>query len=66
MGEAPARGEKLRLREDDLACYDALETNKSAVQALWDETTTHNRAGASGVCQEQRDHRLGGKGKRQG
>ena len=38
MREAGARGEKLGLSEDELAFYDALETNDSAVQVLGDET----------------------------
>ena len=38
MREANARGEKLGLLEDELAFYDALETNDSAVQVLGDET----------------------------
>ena len=38
MREANARGEKLGLSEDELAFYDALETNDSAVQILGDET----------------------------
>ena len=38
MREAHARGEKLGLSEDELAFYDALETNDSAVQVLGDET----------------------------
>ena len=38
MREANARGEQLGLSEDELAFYDALETNESAVQALGDET----------------------------
>ena len=33
-----ARGEDLGLTEDELAFYDALETNDSAVQVLGDET----------------------------
>jgi type I restriction enzyme R subunit len=37
MREATARGEKLGLSEDELAFYDALETNDSAVQVLGDE-----------------------------
>ena len=36
--EANARGETLGLSEDELAFYDALETNDSAVQVLGDET----------------------------
>jgi type I restriction enzyme R subunit len=38
MREAGARGEKLGLSEDELAFYDALETNDSAVKVLGDET----------------------------
>ena len=37
LREATARGEKLGLSEDELAFYDALETNDSAVQVLGDE-----------------------------
>ena len=38
LREANVRGEKLGLSEDELAFYDALETNDSAVQVLGDET----------------------------
>jgi type I restriction enzyme R subunit len=38
MREAHARGEALGLSEDELAFYDALETNDSAVAVLGDET----------------------------
>ncbi len=38
MREANARGDALGLSEDELAFYDALETNDSAVQVLGDET----------------------------
>ena len=38
MREANAHGEALGLSEDELAFYDALETNDSAVQVLGDET----------------------------
>ena len=38
MREASARGEHLGLSEDELAFYDALETNDSAVQVLGDDT----------------------------
>ena len=38
MREAGARGEQLGLTEDELAFYDALETNDSAVKVLGDET----------------------------
>jgi type I restriction enzyme R subunit len=37
MREADARGEKLGLTEDELAFYDALETNDSAVKVLGDD-----------------------------
>ena len=37
MREASARGEQLGLSEDELAFYDALEANDSAVQVLGDE-----------------------------
>jgi type I restriction enzyme R subunit len=38
LREAHKRGEKLGLNEDELAFYDALETNDSAVTVLGDET----------------------------
>jgi type I restriction enzyme R subunit len=38
MREANARGEVLGLTEDELAFYDALETNDSAVKVLGDDT----------------------------
>ena len=38
MRRANARGERLGLSEDELAFYDALETNDSAVKVLGDET----------------------------
>lgn len=38
MREAHRRGENLGLTEDELAFYDALETNDSAVKVLGDET----------------------------
>ena len=38
LREADARGESLGLSDDELAFYDALETNDSAVQVLGDET----------------------------
>ena len=37
MREAQKRGEKLNLTEAELAFYDALETNDSAVQVLGDQ-----------------------------
>ena len=38
LREANARWERLGLPEDELAFYDALETNDSAVQVLGDQT----------------------------
>ena len=38
MRQASARGEQLRLSEDEVAFFDALETNDSAVKVLGDET----------------------------
>jgi type I restriction enzyme R subunit len=38
MREAHKRGEKLKLSEEELAFYDALEVNDSAVKVLGDET----------------------------
>ncbi len=38
MRAASERGEKLKLSEDELAFYDALETNDSAVKVLGDKT----------------------------
>ncbi len=38
MREADARGEALRLSEDEFAFYDALETGDSAVSVLGDDT----------------------------
>jgi type I restriction enzyme R subunit len=38
MREADARGEKLGLSDDELAFYDALETNDSAVKVLGEPT----------------------------
>ena len=38
MREAQNRGQNLGLNEDEVACYDALEVNDSAVKVLGDET----------------------------
>jgi type I restriction enzyme R subunit len=38
MRQAQERGEKLKLNDDELAFYDALEVNDSAVKVLGDET----------------------------
>ena len=66
MREASARGEKLGLTEDELAFYDALETNDSAVKILGDETLQTIAQETGGDGQEQRGHRLGGPGERAG
>jgi len=68
MREANERGERLGLSEDELAFYDALETNDSAVQVLGDETLRDIarqlvetvRGNGAG----KRDHRLDAAGKR--
>lgn len=41
MREANARGDQLGLSEDEVAFYDALKTNDSAVKVLGDETLRH-------------------------
>ena len=51
LRQANARGEELGLSEDELAFYDALETNDSAVQVLGDETL---RAIAQELCEKVR------------
>ncbi len=38
LRESQSRGEKLKLSEEELAFYDALEVNDSAVKVLGDET----------------------------
>jgi type I restriction enzyme R subunit len=53
MREASARGEQLALSEDELAFYDALETNDSAVKVLGDETL---RAIARELVETVRNH----------
>jgi hypothetical protein len=46
--EAKDRGEQLGLTEDEVAFYDALETNDSAVAVLGDETLKQ----AEAICEE--------------
>ena len=43
LREAGARGEALGLSDDELAFYDALETNDSAVRVLGDDTPSRDR-----------------------
>ena len=58
MREAGRRGEKLHLSEDEVAFYDALEVNDSAVKVLGDDTLkTIARELVAGRAQ-QRHHRL--------
>ncbi len=58
MRAASARGEQLGLSEDELAFYDALETNDSAVKVLGDETLRTNRPRTGGDSAQQRHDRL--------
>ena len=58
MREANARGEQLGLTEDELAFYDALETNDSAVQVLGDETLRDIARELVNTVQQQRHDRL--------
>ena len=66
MREDLARGEALGLSEDELAFYDALETNDSAVKVLGRRDAPDHRPGTGGDGQEERHHRLDGEGERQG
>ena len=50
MREASARGESLRLSEDELAFYDALETNDSAVKVWATRPCGPSRRNWSGPC----------------
>ena len=47
MREANTRGERLGLSDGELAFYDALETNDSAVQVLGDENPPCDCSGVS-------------------
>ena len=64
MREATARGEALDLSDDELAFYDALGVNDSAVQVLGDETLAGHRPRTGRDRAKQPDHRLGAAGKR--
>ena len=57
MREATARGERLGLSDDELAFYDALGVNDSAVQVRRRHAARH-RAQAAQDRTEQRHHRL--------
>ena len=58
MREAGARGEHLGLSDDELAFYDALETNDSAVQVLGDGDPARHRPRTGRHRAPQRHHRL--------
>jgi type I restriction enzyme R subunit len=64
MREAQQRGEQLGLTEDEIAFYDALEVNDSAVKILRDPQADRPGSGEGGA--EQPDHRLDGPRKRAG
>jgi type I restriction enzyme R subunit len=66
MREAHARGGALRLSEDELAFYDALETNDSAVKVLGDDRRCDDRQELVDDRARQRDHRLDAAGERPG
>ena len=56
--QASERGDRLGLNDDELAFYDALETNDSAVQVLGDDTLRGIARELVEHGTEQRDHRL--------
>ena len=58
MSEASRRGVDLGLTEDELAFYDALEVNDSAVQVLGDETLKTIAQELVKAIPPQRHHRL--------
>ena len=64
LRELDERGIALDLTEDELAFYDALETNDSAVKVLGDETLRDYRPRAGGCGPLQRHHRLDHAGER--
>lgn len=57
MRDAYKRGERLNLTDEELALYDSLETNDSAVKVLGDETLRHCQR-ASGDGTPECNHRL--------
>ncbi len=58
MRAANARGEELGLTEDELAFYDALETNDSAVKVLGEPELLAIARELAASVRSQRDHRL--------
>jgi GxxExxY protein len=66
MREARQRGEQLGLTEDEIAFYDALEVNDSAVESAWRANLEDDCARVGQSCTEQPDHRLDGSRERAG
>ena len=66
MREADRRGEELGLNDEEVAFYDALETNDSAVAVLGDETLRSIARELVETVQAERDDRLDGEGERAG
>ena len=66
LREASARGETLGLSDDELAFYDALGVNDSAVQVLGDKTLCGIARELVTTVRGQRHHRLDPAGKRPG
>src|SRR5271166_1720419 len=60
MRAASARGEALKLSDDELAFYDALETNDSAVKVLGEPNPGQDRPRAGRDRPQERHDRLGG------
>jgi type I restriction enzyme R subunit len=56
MRSAHTRCETLGLTEDELAFYDALETNDSAVKVLGEPTLTQDRSRARGDGEAECHH----------
>ena len=64
LRDADRRGEELGLTDDELAFYDALAANESAVEVLGDEELLRHRARAGRDGAAKRDDRLDGEGER--
>jgi tetratricopeptide (TPR) repeat protein len=66
LDAATKRGEDLGLTDDEIAFYDALAANDSAVQAMGDDKAQGDRRRADHPGEEERDHRLDPPRKRPG
>ena len=66
MREAHKRGESLGLSDDEIAFYDALEVNDSAVQVLGRRQAAADRPRTGRDGAEEHDHRLDAEGEREG